>query len=281
MFGVEALRDELKSVVGRLDPVVLEPGTAQILVEQFAAIENLAAAAKAVCAKRVADSGSWRLAGDRSAAHWLARTTGTTVTAAHDSLATVARLAELPAVDDAVRSGQLTALQAQRWRRPPRRPRPPRPSCCRRRRPIRSSDSGRRAARSAPPRCPRPTKRPGIGRSTPAGTCAAGPIATARRAASGGWPPTTAPGSPPCSTPTSTGSSPPPAPRVRVSPMRPTPPMRSWRWPPEVTRVDDCDRLCDHHHRLKTRSGWRLAAGTGKQPIHPPDQPVDRPTSGP
>jgi hypothetical protein len=57
MFGIGALADELTSFAAGLDPAVLEPLDAQRLVEQFARIENVAAACKALCAKRVADSG--------------------------------------------------------------------------------------------------------------------------------------------------------------------------------------------------------------------------------
>jgi Domain of unknown function (DUF222) len=39
------------------------------------------------------------------------------------------------------------------------------------------------------------------------------------------------------------------------------------------TRLDELDPLCDHHHDLKTRSGWALVEGTGKRPMVPPDHP--------
>jgi hypothetical protein len=112
VFGIERLRDELGTVVRRLDAATLEPADAASLVSAFGAIENLAAAGKAWCARRVTDSGAWRVDGDRSGAHWLARVSGTTVSAATDALETVARLEELPAVDTAVRSGVLNPMQA-------------------------------------------------------------------------------------------------------------------------------------------------------------------------
>lgn len=40
-----------------------------------------------------------------------------------------------------------------------------------------------------------------------------------------------------------------------------------------VTRLDTLDRLCTHHHRLKTYQGWALAAGTGKRAMLPPKDP--------
>jgi hypothetical protein len=114
VFGidVERLRDDLRTVVRRLDAATLEAADAASMVSVFGAIENLAAAGKARCARRVADSGAWRSLGDRSGAHWLARVSGTTVSAATDALETVARLVELPAVDAAVCDGALNPLQA-------------------------------------------------------------------------------------------------------------------------------------------------------------------------
>jgi hypothetical protein len=39
------------------------------------------------------------------------------------------------------------------------------------------------------------------------------------------------------------------------------------------TIYDLLDRLCPHHHRLKTQRNWALVAGTGKRPFVPPDDP--------
>ncbi len=40
-----------------------------------------------------------------------------------------------------------------------------------------------------------------------------------------------------------------------------------------VTVFDLLDRLCSHHHRLKTREGWCLVDGRGKRAFVPPDHP--------
>nr|MDQ2754830.1 hypothetical protein [Actinomycetota bacterium] len=40
-----------------------------------------------------------------------------------------------------------------------------------------------------------------------------------------------------------------------------------------VTMFDLLDRLCVFHHNLKTRENWGLAAGSGKRPFVPPDDP--------
>jgi 5-methylcytosine-specific restriction endonuclease McrA len=42
------------------------------------------------------------------------------------------------------------------------------------------------------------------------------------------------------------------------------------------TSIDDLDRLCSHHHSLKTNHGYRLAPGTGKRPMRPPSPAVRR-----
>jgi hypothetical protein len=40
-----------------------------------------------------------------------------------------------------------------------------------------------------------------------------------------------------------------------------------------VTLLDLLDRLCSHHHQLKTREGWSLVEGSGKRAFVPPDDP--------
>jgi hypothetical protein len=84
---------------------------AERLVGEFATIEHLAAG-KALAAHRVAESGRWRRAGERSEAEWLARTTGDSVGAARAALETAARVRALPATDTAFRGGELSGPQA-------------------------------------------------------------------------------------------------------------------------------------------------------------------------
>jgi hypothetical protein len=40
-----------------------------------------------------------------------------------------------------------------------------------------------------------------------------------------------------------------------------------------VTLLDLMDRLCPHHHDLKSLEGWSLVEGRGKRPFVPPDDP--------
>lgn len=97
----------------RLDPEVLDPTFARELVETFCRIERLAAAGKTLAARRVANTGAWRVTGDRSAAHWVARKTGSSVGHAIGVLETAERLSELPATEKAVRAGKLSEVQAK------------------------------------------------------------------------------------------------------------------------------------------------------------------------
>jgi len=103
----------IKDVVASLDADVLEGAFATELVEEFAAIERLAAAGKTLCAQRVAKSGAWRRDGDRSPARWMARTTGTSVGHALGVLETAEGIGELRATETALRSGELSQVQAQ------------------------------------------------------------------------------------------------------------------------------------------------------------------------
>ena len=110
---VGKLKKSLRQVVGALEHEVLAGDAATRLVEDFAEIERLAAAGKALAARRVATSGAWQGGGDRSPAHWVARTTGTSVGTAVGVLETAERLSELPQTDAAVRAGELSEAQAK------------------------------------------------------------------------------------------------------------------------------------------------------------------------
>jgi hypothetical protein len=112
VFDLGALRRQLQAAVAGLDADVLDPEAAEELVGEFATIEHVAAAGKALAARRVAESGRWRRSGERTEAEWLARTTGESVGAARASLDTAAAVAELPAVSAALRNGSLSGPQA-------------------------------------------------------------------------------------------------------------------------------------------------------------------------
>ena len=109
---LQEMEAALREFVAGLEPETLSADAAVSLVDAFVAMEKLVAAGKALAARRVADSNLWRGAGERSAAHWLARRAGSSVGAAMATLETAARLPELPDVDRAMRAGELSAVQA-------------------------------------------------------------------------------------------------------------------------------------------------------------------------
>jgi hypothetical protein len=103
----------LHSELGRLVPGDVPLGDAAAMWQAFDGIERLAAAAKTLLAERVDESRAWARAGDRSAAEYLARRSGTSVGAARGGLETSKRLRALPATEAAVRRGELSSAQAE------------------------------------------------------------------------------------------------------------------------------------------------------------------------
>jgi len=94
------------------DAALVSASDASLVVDHAAAIEKTAATIKALAAARLAETDVWRRAGDRTAAHHLARTTGTTVGAAADAINTARRLEQLPRAAAAARRGELSPSQA-------------------------------------------------------------------------------------------------------------------------------------------------------------------------
>jgi hypothetical protein len=107
------VRDELKRFVAGLEPGVYDAEAAKRLVGVFAELERLAAAGKALMARRVQQTGAWKGSGERSAAHWLARQTGSSVGEAAGTLAVAEKLDALPGTDEALRAGRLSGTQAR------------------------------------------------------------------------------------------------------------------------------------------------------------------------
>ena len=105
------LEDGMRRYAAAFDAALLSAGQASLALAGAAAIERLAATVKALAAVRVGDTGAWKGAGDRSAAHHLARTTGTAVGQAQEVIETARRLETLPALASAARAGRLSAQQ--------------------------------------------------------------------------------------------------------------------------------------------------------------------------
>ncbi len=111
--------DRLRSAITTLERCArelqvecLEGTDAAGLVEVVGRGERVCGAMKALLAKRVAETGVWRDDGARTASHWLAEQTGTTIGAAQQVIDTARALEELPATEEAFRSGHLSATQA-------------------------------------------------------------------------------------------------------------------------------------------------------------------------
>jgi hypothetical protein len=79
MAMFRAVRVELQALAARFDPALVDLRTASEIREDATAIKNMAAAIEARAMARIAETGTWRESGDRSAAEAMARQSGTTV----------------------------------------------------------------------------------------------------------------------------------------------------------------------------------------------------------
>ena len=109
---IDIVNNSLRRLVTTLEPGALSGDQAAALVRELAEVERLAAAGKALAAARVDESNRWRRDGHRSAAHWMAAQTGTSVRSASEAIDTAKRVTKLPQVDEAFRAGKLSASQA-------------------------------------------------------------------------------------------------------------------------------------------------------------------------
>ena len=116
MFEIQgAVREVCEAVdalARGLDPEVVLASKAMSLVGQVARAERQLAGVKARLAARVAETPIWQRQGYRSAAHWLAAQSGSSVAEAVSALQTGERIKALPAVADAVADGRLSRAQA-------------------------------------------------------------------------------------------------------------------------------------------------------------------------
>jgi Domain of unknown function (DUF222) len=104
--------DALKATARALDPARISGREAAALLEAVSEGERVCGAMKALLARRIEETGVWRECGHRSAAHWVAETTGATVGAATRTLETARALDHLPETEVAFRSGELSETQA-------------------------------------------------------------------------------------------------------------------------------------------------------------------------
>jgi hypothetical protein len=128
--------DALEAVAHELDPLQLDGRDAAALVELATRGERICVSIKALAARRVEETKVWRDSGHRSAAHWVAKTTGETVGSATRTLQTARALDQFRrrpqrSVPARCRKPRRRRSQAQQvlirtprqrcWRRPPRR----------------------------------------------------------------------------------------------------------------------------------------------------------------
>ena len=102
----------LEVVARELDPDRIDGHDAARLLEVTARGKRVCAAIETLLARRIDQTKVWRESGHRSAAHWVAQTTGETIGAASRTLETAKALDALPATADAFRAGQLSETQA-------------------------------------------------------------------------------------------------------------------------------------------------------------------------
>jgi Domain of unknown function (DUF222) len=110
--NVAHIGDRLAGIVDGLDPDAVSGPAATELWARLDRVERLAAAGKTLLARRLAQTHRPEKAGAKTAAEELARRSGTSTGAARDALDTSARLPEQPAVEQAVRRGELSLAQA-------------------------------------------------------------------------------------------------------------------------------------------------------------------------
>ncbi len=104
---------ELGSAVAELDVACLDGRQARELMEQFAKGHHITEAGVALTACRVDETGAFNLSQHRSAAHYLAKVSGTSVFAAEQTIRTAYQVAELPVTEAALRAGELSSVQAK------------------------------------------------------------------------------------------------------------------------------------------------------------------------
>jgi hypothetical protein len=106
------LEEAMASFASGFEPALVSAGEAEGVMERAARIEHMAATVKALAAARVGETELWRLGGDRTPAHMLARRSGEAVSAAAQELENAKRLASHPKTDAAARQGRLSPPQA-------------------------------------------------------------------------------------------------------------------------------------------------------------------------
>jgi hypothetical protein len=112
----ERLREvaqEIREVVSCIRRERLGAEDAVSLLNELGRIENTCASARVLLSRRIAESTLWQDKGERSAAHFVARATRTTVAKAVETLETAKHLEELPSTAEAFQKGRVSETQAK------------------------------------------------------------------------------------------------------------------------------------------------------------------------
>jgi len=102
----------VRAAVERFEPATFDGDAARRLAQLFGSIERVAAAGRTLAWARVESSGAWRSSGARSAAHEMAKETGTSVGQAVTALRAAEQLQSLDQTASVFRSGDLSIAQA-------------------------------------------------------------------------------------------------------------------------------------------------------------------------
>jgi hypothetical protein len=107
------LTESLAECVAALDPGEVQAHEGRRLVELGARLERLGHAVRLAGTASIITAGTWEGEGDPTAASWVARTTGSSMSDAIGTVATARQLEELPVTAAAVRAGRLSPDQAK------------------------------------------------------------------------------------------------------------------------------------------------------------------------
>jgi hypothetical protein len=110
---LEKARREIARHLAGADPDRVTTTQAAEVMALFAEIERLGSAGKVLFTRRAAQGTAWRDEGHRSAASWMAATTGTGLGDALGTLETAEALHSLPQTTEALRRGELSGPQVK------------------------------------------------------------------------------------------------------------------------------------------------------------------------
>ena len=110
---VRKIKQEIQELATWIRQELLPAEHTADLLRDVGEIENACAAMRILLSGRVAETSLWQKRGERSAAHFVARTTQTTVSKATETLDTAKRLRELPRTNKSFQEGVVSETQVR------------------------------------------------------------------------------------------------------------------------------------------------------------------------